>query len=333
MWIAKPISTLSTEERRVWHEIEVQLPLAQSLSWAQAAEVVSGQCFLVFSPDERVGGIVFCASNLMNLGMKFECINGPFLHWDHPHDVTRQLATFAMAVSKLNPKFISLSMKPRWEEDQYEGRLKHLPFPVFSESQAATLEIPICETEVQQWGCLSHRIKRTLSYAKKEGIETQWEKLSMDVLPSFVKNLTQFGSHKGFTVPPLSWFQSFTQSQLIGSQHLSFWLSSAVKKRSSLFLEEPVLESKILICFMGHRAHYLFGYEKRDSVCQARLSTSAAAHWEAINQSRKNGIQVYDLNGYLVNAPVSHSYYGVCKFKEQFSGQVVQYKIPEILIQ
>src|SRR4051794_445963 len=177
MWVAKSIEALTDTERDAWQKMEVGLPLAQGLCWARATQAVSGRVFLVFSPDEKVGGIVYTVPKAGQRNLHFQCVNGPYFNWDDPHSAPRQLATFAMAVSKLDKQFGSLSIKPRWEADQTDQRLKLLPISIFSETQAATLIIPIQPSREEQIRAFTPRLRRTLSLAWRNQIETKWEKL------------------------------------------------------------------------------------------------------------------------------------------------------------
>src|SRR5690606_29755863 len=99
--------------------------------------------FLVFSPDEQVGGIVFSTQDPTLRGIRYECVNGPHLDWDHPQLCPRQLATFAMAVSKLSGSFQSLSIRPRWEQRHTANRLRILPISPFNQTHAATLIVAL----------------------------------------------------------------------------------------------------------------------------------------------------------------------------------------------
>ncbi len=332
MWIAKPIFNLTENEKAAWQQIEFNLPLAQTLNWARAIEAVSGKAFLVFSPDEKVGGVVFSSPNHSHFKSKlqFECINGPWLHWDEPNSIPRQLATFATAVSKINSNFESLSLKPRWERGQMQRRLSLLPIPTFNHTQAATWIVPVKTSPLEQFQSLSHRMQRTLSLAKRNQVLTQWDVLTPTQLNHFVPAMRHFGETHGFTVPPLSWFQALIQESAPSTSHSpSFWLISARKEGHNQ------LESftQIIVCKRGNRAHYLFGYETRVPELRSAISTSAVAHWEALIQCISFGVQEYDLNGYLIKRDPHHPYTGVCNFKEQFSGAVIEYDVPEFLIQ
>ena len=325
MWIAKPITSLSSSDIASWRQIERKVPLAQTLSWARATEAVSGKAFLVFSPDEGVGGIVWCASSFFkeDANLHFECINGPSLDWNHPLSAPRQLATFAMAVSKLDNRFKSLSIKPRWDASERIKRLELLPIPEFKRSQAATILIPIQKSKELQFSALSPRLRRTLSLALQNQIKTKCEKLSQENLKQFLPQMSLFGKKCGFTVPPLVWFEA-----LIKDKSELFWLISCSKEENG----ELQSLTQLVICMHEDRAYYLFGYENRVPTLRSAISTSALAHWEALCLCAKQGIQTYDLNGFLVELNATHPYSGVSQFKKQFNGQIIHYEVPEFLI-
>jgi hypothetical protein len=322
MWIAKPITALTQEEKGLWRPIEIHLPLSQTLGWAKAIEAMAGKCYLVFSPDEQVGGIVFTDANPLKQGRHFECINGPSLNWDNPKLAPRQLATFATAVSKLDRRFSSLSMKPRWEGRPSIERLKHLPIPIFRESHAATIVIPIRTSTRDQFLSLSARMRRTLSVSRKASIQTEFRIPSPEELTRFVPAMQAFGQKQGFTVPPLSWFEA------ISKEHECWMITAHAPDGLG-----NTSRAQILVCRHGQKAHYLFGYESRSPHLRSSISTSALAQWEAISRCSFSGILDYDLNGYIIDVQPENPYYGVCRFKEQFLGSIIEYVIPEFLIQ
>jgi lipid II:glycine glycyltransferase (peptidoglycan interpeptide bridge formation enzyme) len=334
MWIAKPISALTELEVRLWAEIEGELPLAQSLSWAHATQAVGGRAFLVFSPDEKVGGIVFSTSSDLAFGGQYECINGPYLQWDNPETSPRQLATFVMAAAKLSPHFRSIRIKPRWLTGEVARRCAHLPIEIFSQTGASTVVVPLLSDVGAQFTRLSARLRRSLKICQKEAVQTTWE--------PFVSQLSRFGEEKKFTVPALAWFEAWYGTA-------KFWLATARKnedpdsaaengdKINSSYspgagVTSPLATAQILVCLHGATAYYLFGYEKRNDSVHSALSVSAAAHWEAMRQSRLLGAKNYDLNGYLLDAEPTHPYFGVTRFKDQFAGQIVRYEVPEFRV-
>ena len=333
MWIAKPIQALTHAERALWNELEGSLPLSQTIQWAIAAQSSTLHSFVVFSPNEMIGGTVFGILNKEAKGMEFECINGPFLNWDQIKDAPRQLATFAMAVSKLDQNFRLLKMKPRWESKWTASRLSHLPLLPFSQSKAATILIPVENSRERQFKAFSKRLQRTLSISLKAKTEMTCGEVTNETLLDFCAGMNLFGNVHGFFVPPIEWFKALIQPSLpIDEQNLKFKMITVQKK------EENKIQSKtqILVCFRKERAHYLFGYEQRDDSLQSSLSTSALAHWECLYQCSLLGIQTYDLNGYVIDPDQNHSYYGVCQFKKQFigsSGKIIEYDVPEFVIQ
>ncbi len=334
MWIAKPVGRLTKDEIAVWSHLEVLLPLSQTLSWAHAIEAVSGRAFLVFSPDEGVGGIVFDAGSKEGR-IRFECVNGPHLSWDDPSRAPRQFATFCMAVAQLDKQFSSLSIKPRWARNEIQQRLRILPLEAFRKSNASTVIIPIQSSLETQFLSLSSRMRRTLQLGKKNQVVSTAEKLTPDLLKNFVLQLASFGATKGFTVPTYAWFEAFTSlsaAPRVGTSQLSFWLISSRKFGEANSGKLQSL-SQILVCRHANRAHYLFGYEVRSNDLRSAISTSAAAQWEALSQCALLGVESYDLNGYMVNATPEHPYFGVTRFKDQFAGRVLEYEIPEFVIE
>jgi len=330
VWVVKPVSTLTEKERSAWERVELKLPLSQTLNWARAIEAVSGRTYLVFSPDEEVGGMVFSNTH-GSTRLRFECINGPFLHWDNPQSAPRQLATFAMAVSKIDRNFGSLSLKPRWEKGVLNQRLPFLPVDVFTHTEAATLLVPVKQSEQEQFQDLSSRMRRTLSIARRNEVTVKWEKLTPALLKQFVPTLKSFGESRGFTVPSLAWFEALIAEDLSSSSAstLTFWLVSS-RKTNQTSLQSL---AQLLVCIRGDRAHYLFGCETRASELRSSISTSTAAHWETIRQCASRGVKYYDLNGYLSDMNQDHPYYGVGQFKSQFQGTIVRYEVPEFVVE
>lgn len=332
MWFAKPIRALAPDEITVWKEIEPRVPLAQTLAWARATETFQRRAFLVCSPEERVGGIVFCEDAAFRSSqpasqparqVEFECINGPHLDWDDPTRSVRQLSTFAMAVSKLDRKFRSLTMKPRWELSGFERRIQSLPVELSQKSFAATVVVDVLPDDDSQRKSLSARLRRNLATAEKRGVITRWENATPDALATFVPAMQAFGRRKGFWVPERNWFEA-----LVGGG--CFWVCTAVDQPDPSLL--PIAQTQVLIHCSGAEAHYLFGYDQRDPGVKGSVSTAGKAHWRALRECASLGALRYDLNGYVSGVQSSHPYSGVCRFKEQFRGRLVEYGIPEFLI-
>jgi hypothetical protein len=342
MWIAKPTQSLALSERAAWGNtlsrfaaMGEEVPLAQTLAWARAIDSVSGTSYLVFDPEEMVGGIVFSIESQPGAAGTFECINGPIIDWDNAANVSRQIATFAMAVSKLSSSFRSLSLKPRWREDKTENRINNLPIEKFSETQAATLKVVIQGNSDQQRCAFSPRLRRTLSISERANIGVSVESPSKINLSSFVPSLSKFALKKGFSVPPIDWFNSLAQNSDDGSSQI-FGESlnlSIIRSKFRNHSETLVGEAAILVATLGTTAHYLFGWEERTPQLRSAISLSALAHWQTMQDCIQSNVHTYDLNGYVSEVNEGHPYAGVCRFKEQFGGQVLRYRVPEFRIQ
>jgi hypothetical protein len=329
MWIAKPIHALSEEEKNRWksslsrsalrdHE---EAPIAQTLTWAYAIAAAGGTPSLIFDPEECVGGIVFSTQDPVTKKFRYECVNGPLLDWDDAKAAPRQLATFAMAVSKLDPaRFQSLSIRPRWREGQSARRLPLLPIQAFASTQATTLHLDLTGENPEI--SFEPRLKRTLRVSEKNGITAHWDDLHAENLADFSKKMAFFGSEREFTVPSPAWFKALTS----GDDSLRFALVTATTLGDEA-------QCQLLIALHGTEAHYLFGHETRATGLQSSLSPSAIAHRFAIRKSIQAGMKIYDFNGFMENVPTGHSYAGVTEFKRQFGATVVRYEVPEFQIE
>ncbi|MFZ9595496.1 MAG: hypothetical protein ACO3A2_05400 [Bdellovibrionia bacterium] len=333
MWIAKPIDRLSEEEKLSWEAIP-QKPLAQSLAWASAMKSLGTPSFLIFNPEEKVGGIVFASHLRSGLGSKvqLECVNGPLLHWDDSSVVSRQLATFALACSKLNPQFARLTLRPRWEKGQIQKRMSHLPVALTQSTLSSTLVVKLQGCQKTQWNQLSPRLRRTLRTTWKEPLRTTWQELTPTLLRPFTEALREFSARRQFTVPPDAWFESLTLTPRVSDQHSPrFWMVTA--QRTSLHLPSTESQAQLLVASQGTTAHYLFGFTQKAHAQKSSTSLSAVAHWEALTQCSKLGLENYDLNGYMTDPKTDHPYFGVAQFKKQFAGAVVEYEVPEFIIE
>jgi hypothetical protein len=324
MWIAKPIEALSAAEKQAWCVIARQFaPLSQTLAWAEGMRAVGARPCLVFSPEEKVGGIVFRLTEPSGR-VSIECVNGPVLNWDESSAV-RQLATFAMAVSKLDTAMGSMSLKPRWKKTQVNCRLARLPIAPVALHESATMLIPIQKTLEEQVGLFEPRLRRTLNKNRPCVTELNWIPADQNELARFVPLMAEYGAKKGFSVPPLSWFYAVRADQ-------RWFLSQARVVDSAGKSAEAELLIAIREKQAGPEAHYLFGREQRSDGAPAWMSASALAQEQVLAHCIRSQIASYDLNGYQVAASKEHPYFGVCQFKEQFGGAVLEYVNPEFRI-
>lgn len=333
MWIAKPIDSLTEAEKKKWIQTQqkfelagIDFPFSQTLTWAQGIRSLLKPVFLVFSLEEGVGGIVYI-HDLNSKKIQFECINGPMIHWHDPQQVMRQLATFAMAVSKLDRNFGSLMIKPRWLKSQSATFMKNLAIAPFEVTEAATLQLPVFSDERCQWDLLSPRLRRTLKNSKKFQITKTIEKMTSKNLEEFFIKMEKFSKSKNFEIPPFQWFQALTQENSASRDEgiLFRMISSQVEQD-----EAHRAEASLLMATLRNKAYYLFGNQITNA--RAALSPSSLVQWEALSFCRENQIHSYDLNGYVDEVSKEHSYAGVCQFKGQMGGTLIQYQVPEFRI-
>ncbi len=330
MWIAKPVHALTATEEEAWLETlgslrdeGIEIPLSQTMTWAHAAEaVLRGTAYAVFSPDERVGGLVF-SSSAAEGGRVYECVNGPLIHWDDPLAAPRQLATFATAVARAAGDFRSIKICPRWRVEEEASRLSALPFEPTSSSDAATMRVALRFTDEEQKGALHPRLRRSISQSERAGVRTEWTAPDGAGIAAFAETMQEFGKRKGFYVPTTPWFDVLVNGRWVEREGICFRVCTA---------QAEGVRAGILIAQCDSRAHYLFGYEERDVGVKSAISPAAAAHWRAMRECAELGVLEYDLNGYVSDLPAGHPYRGVCEFKDQFKGRVVRYCSPEFEI-
>jgi hypothetical protein len=329
MWIAKPLQSLSGAERAAWLGIQAEIPLSQTLAWGDAITALGGRAYLVFSPEEKVGGLVHSVRP-ENPGA-FECINGPVLHWDDGSAIARQFATFVMAVARLSSAFSSLRVQPRWPLNLLSSRLGLLPIPPKETSQASTLQVAVRKTESERLASLSPRLRRSLSVARRAQVQVQSMSADIELISRFSKNMKAFGQKKGFFVPDESWLRALVLEKAGAHREgLSFFLTEAVAEGA---------ETRLLTCVHGNTAHYLLGFDRRDEQVPSSLSTAASAHFHVLERCAELGVETYDLNGYTDTSPLAplsnrdHPYSGVSRFKAQFRGERVEYASPVFVIE
>lgn len=342
MWIAKPLSALTPQERQQWCEILTHraaqgedVPIAQTLRWAEATECLGTPSYLVYSPDEKAGGVLFEAPSPDpedDENPLLYCINGPLIDWKDPEKNARQLATFAMGSSKLSKKIKTLSLQPRWTEPASDTpsdpRLENFPIEPTVINEAATWITPLPPEP-------NARLKRTLKKSKEALIETEWHDLNTEAsaphesIESFVTNL-ELSAEGKFYAPPLKWFQTLIKNST--SEPLKFYLS---RSKQIALQEDAIFESvaENFICVYRKTAHYFFGYENRDDSLPKAVSLAAMAHETAMAELNKLGVTHYDWNGFIKDCDPSDPYYGVNEFKRQWSGTATTYIVPDFKIE
>lgn len=345
MWIAKPLNALTPQERQQWCDTLAyraahgdDVPIAQTLRWAEATECLGTPSYVVFSPDEQAGGVLFEAPSPDpddhddDEKTFLYCINGPLIDWKDPEKNARQLATFAMGSSKLTKKVKTLSLQPRWieppEGSASDPRIAEFPVEPTTLNEAATWITPLPPEP-------NARLKRTLKKSREALIETEWHDLkslkNLKILEDFVTNL-ELSAEDKFYAPPLKWFQTLIKNTT--PEPLRFYLSRS-RHVSLPENEAAVFESlaENFICVYGNTAHYFFGYENRDPSIPAAVSLAAIAHEHAMLELQKLGITHYDWNGFIKDCDPTDPYYGVNEFKRQWSGSSITYIVPDFRIE
>lgn len=94
-------------------------------------------------------------------------------------------------------------------------------------------------------------------------------------------------------------------------------------KRNSMFFiamyqGKPI--SALFVTFYGKIASYLYG---GSSARNRNVMASYLAHWEAIKEAKKRGMEIYDMLAIAPREDEKHKHYGLRRFKQQFGGRQV----------
>ncbi|MFL5814294.1 MAG: peptidoglycan bridge formation glycyltransferase FemA/FemB family protein [Bdellovibrionia bacterium] len=297
--------------------------MSQTLAWGDAIAALGGQAYLVFSPDEGVGGLVHSVDGGL------ECINGPYLHWDQRSQIARQFATFAMAMAKLESSFSFLRIQPRWSQSLLETRLGSLPISPKEVFRASTLQMKVHESESERLAAVTPRLRRSLSVARRAPVKVRSQDADPRSLAEFASQMKVFGQSKGFYVPDAAWLHGLAiPDGQAPREDLRFIITEAQADGALTQLLTCIQKSAV-----GSSAHYLFGYDQREEGARASVSTAAVAHFHVLERCASLGIETYDLNGFTNPDDAEHSYSGVSRFKSQFRGQVIDYASPQFWIE
>jgi hypothetical protein len=294
-------------------------PLSQTLEWAAAMGVASGDPFLVFSPERKVSAVFLIS------GAEAECVNGPVLNWAEirtAQELNEQVSMVVYALHQSNPAIRSIRIRPRISKEQFDFLASHLAFPVDRVDQARTMILDLKESEEAQWKALPPRIRNEISRSMRGGVQVS-TRSTEEGLSRFWKATCEFYQNRGLFVPGEEWVRSL----LLGhseSTMRSFLIEASHEASGS--------RAELLLLVCGGVGFYFFAHEKRAETCP-NVSLNICAQWEAIKTCIQSGITQYDLNGVAdpnQDASEKASFSGVDIYKRKFKGREVLYLNPII---
>jgi hypothetical protein len=319
-WIAKPLSSLNSTERSLFHRSQApSLPLSQTLEWGAAMGMTSGIPFLIFSPERRVSAIFLIS------GTDAECVNGPVLDWAAirtGQELNEQVSMVVYALHQSNPALQSVRIRPRLSREQFEFMSANLAFPVDRVDQARTMILDLKETEEAQWRVLPPRVRSEISRSMRSGVQVS-ARSTEEGLSGFWESTRSFYQKRGLFVPGDEWVRSL----LLG--HSDPMIRSFLVEASH---EESGSQAELLLLVCGGVGFYFFAHEKRSKTCP-KLSLNICAQWEAIKTCIRAGVRQYDLNGVADPNQIAEekgSFLGVDFYKRKFKGREVLYFNPMI---
>lgn len=319
MWITRSFQELTSNDLRAWNTLiekhlaeGTDIPLAQRLSWGAAMAGLGIPVYLVYDPDQNIGGLLFSIEGHL------ECVNGPIIHWYDKSLAHIELQEFVFHARSCGGESHELIIHPRWaklEENTLFGHLIDQPLEIH---YAATLCVPIQESESLQLMHYKPRLKRSLTQNLKENPQTTIRKLTPELIPELVSELKN-GARETVYLPPLPWFMSLVEN---GTGDQIEWLWIQVKLQSTA-------QTNLLIGYTRTTAYFLFGSDQRADDAPSWVSTARLAHHAAINEARTRGVLYYDFNGFKENTTDADPYHRVNQFKKDWGGQVIAYSAPK----
>lgn len=319
MWTMRPWMELTPDDVQAWNEIiayrlslDVDIPLAQRLCWGEAISSLGIPVYLVYHLEKKIGGLLFAADESL------ECVNGPLIHWHEPLQAQQELMEFVFHARSCagELELERVVLHPRWLKNDELTHLSHLLTQPEEIHYAATLLVPIQDSEATQLSHYKSRLKRSLSQNQKENPAIKIVPLTNQNISDLVQNLS-VSVRESVYLPPLSWFQALVSARL--SRDVDWvWVSSTVGHT----------ETHLMIGFTSSVAYFLFGGDKRSVETSSKISTARLAHHAAINACRARGITYYDFNGFKENVTSSDAYHSVNQFKSDWGGQIISYSAP-----
>jgi hypothetical protein len=320
-WIVKPVTDLSPAEREQWHSIRFsRIPLSQTLAWAAAAESVSGNCILVFSPERKISALYLIT------GDQAECVNGPVLNWEHirsPEDLNEQISMSVFALYQGCPWLQTIRIRPRLNQKNFLYLAKSSAFPIIQTDLAQTMLIELDDSKEKMWDHLPARIRHEIHRARSSGVTTETLDLEHD-LTQFWEKTREFYQSRGLFVPEEEWIRSLLYT------HTSTGCDSAQIIRASHPASGSI--SEILVLHTHDVSYYFYAHENRNESCP-NISLNICAQWEAIQTAATLGATYYDLNGLLHpehRSSENETYLGVDHYKRKFKGKEIEYFSPLI---
>lgn len=321
MWTIRSFQDLTEQDLKAWNSLTerhlregTDVPLAQRLSWGAAMSGLGIPVMLVYDPDQGIGGLLF------SIDGNLECVNGPLIHWHDAALAHPELGEFVFHARTCLEGEGDLIIHPRWSKAEENTHFSHLVDQPEEVHYAATLCVPIQETEALQLKHYKPRLKRSLSQNLKENPITEVRKITPENLTDLVSALKS-GARESVYLPPLPWFLALIQNETQDAIEW-IWIKSSLG---------PSAETNLMVGYTSTTAYFLFGSDQRTEQTPAWVSTARIAHHTAINEARSRNILYYDFNGFKENTTESDPYHRVNQFKKDWGGQVIAYSAPKFV--
>lgn len=341
-WIFEPTDQLSQYQTSAWlvflyqcREEGLAPPISQTLTWARAMQAVGAKTYLLFSPSAQLGGVLhlYRAQFDSNSSMCCDCTNGPisrailsqanlistpFQRQTWSERVAAETLEFSKTLLSRLPGGVTLSVSPRLlSQPEEESKVESF----------ATIQLNL-QTDLDSLFSRFHpRLKRTLRTLKGMGLQVKRSTPTQEELKTVYPLFIETARRKHFPIPPLTFFNALAVPSKISIQErIRHWLYQSHWPHSEA--QDPLrLHEAAILCveIEGAGCHYLFGGEGRAPNAPSKSRPGAILHWEAIHHAKENRLTYYDFNGHQTSSPPNSPYSSVAQFKNQWSGELIQY--------
>jgi peptidoglycan pentaglycine glycine transferase (the first glycine) len=310
-----PLQIFADLPRKQWNDFVDASPTGSFLQRWEWGEVQKALGFsmwrLAVMEGTTVRAVALVAKRALPLGRSWLYLpGGPVLGeypqaWGMIQDELKKLTHHESALFVradplwLDTKEAVARLGSRWEKAAREVQPRH------------TIVLDLTRSEEELLAAMHHKTRYNIRLAEKKGVTIHFSTQTTD-LEAFLKLAGEVSGRSGFHYHPDAHYRALLN--VLGEAGM---LELAV----ALYNDTPVAVN--MMVYAGSTATYVHGASgstHRDVMAPYLL------HWQAMQRAKARGSSRYDLFGVApADAPASHPWKGITRFKEGFGGQRESY--------
>lgn len=288
----------------------------QSFFWSEFKQRIGWDTFKVGIQEkgQLVGGAVVMKFHFSPTKNFLYIPEGPVLDYENPHSESlfHRLMSEIDTIADLEGKQLTthLRIEPRlFTVPAYFERFSKAPYNLEPRN---TRMIDLRMSEKDLLSDMKPKGRYNIKIAERENVQILVTEPSTSNVKSFMKIYKETTARNTFEGKDTAYFKLLFE-------HLK---NTNNGKLFAAYYKDELLAAALIVLH-GDRATYFFGASsnsKRNKMAPYKL------HWEIINHLKKNGYRWYDFWGVTPkDAPPSHGWHGLSRFKEKFGGQVFNF--------